>query len=386
MNIAPCAAKGGPVQDEVLCWVGEGDPVYCGREVDPLSFVWPDSVESHRKRKVPGAAITVFSASSSTPARTPPPITAVICGWAQAILRPRGAERTLDNPSRAVHNPAGPWVYQEAPAALGDGMVGARPPEPEPVSSFRLRLLLQQLGTRNDVIAASRNMAVGGSSGPDGSDGRVWAVGMAALEPPPRVTGSHSGPGSARTTSQSFAWPPPPPSALPLPETLPSPLLCLALPRPVQQVACGAFHCLLALRGGGCFSFGRGAFGELGGGRRETWRARPAPVHLPGSCTQNDSHQHHQHSGSVIRAVAAGTHVSVLVSEPEGYVWTFGSGAYCRLGHPPSPQKTELSEPSAAPFDGLPTDQLLPTLVEGLVGVGALCGQYTYDKTNNTLT
>eukprot|EP01042_Synura_sphagnicola_P028880 gene28880-37248_t len=86
----------------------------------------------------------------------------------------------------------------------------------------------------------------------------------------------------------------------------------------ISKIAVGDYHCLLvAAMTGQLFSFGRGNFGELGNGDKFDWVQDPTPVLMPPE-------------ESVV-SVSAGANFSAVVGS-SGALYTFGSGAYFRLG------------------------------------------------------
>eukprot|EP01039_Chlorochromonas_danica_P002982 gene2983-3252_t len=117
------------------------------------------------------------------------------------------------------------------------------------------------------------------------------------------------------------------------------------LPNVVKSIACGRSHCIVST-GRKCYSMGKGPSGELGLGpdllevNELTEIAFPPP-------------SHDQQAGG-FRGVAANAHHSLIITEPYGEVFTFGCGAYYRLGHDSD------------------SDQFYPQLVQNLCGVGRL--------------
>jgi len=85
----------------------------------------------------------------------------------------------------------------------------------------------------------------------------------------------------------------------------------------VRKISCGDSHCLV-LCGTSCFSYGSNAFGELGIGTRSEYSNALQSVHLSPNLPVYD--------------IAAGNNYSALVTQ-SGHVYTFGNGAYFKLGH-----------------------------------------------------
>lgn len=109
----------------------------------------------------------------------------------------------------------------------------------------------------------------------------------------------------------------------------------------VEAVACGLSHCIV-MTASKCFALGKGEHGQLGLGPAMLHTAELREIPLP------------SHSPLMVRGVAASSFHSLIVTEPFGEVFSFGSAAYGRLGH----------ESDA--------DVFVPTLVQALVGVGKL--------------
>ena len=112
----------------------------------------------------------------------------------------------------------------------------------------------------------------------------------------------------------------------------------LALPTllTVQKISCGDNHCLV-LCGTSCFSYGSNAYGELGVSIRSEHSNSLQAVHISPSLQVSD--------------IATGRNYSALVTRC-GQVYTFGNGAYFKLGH------------------GDDEDRLAPTRVDELENVG----------------
>lgn len=85
----------------------------------------------------------------------------------------------------------------------------------------------------------------------------------------------------------------------------------------MHKVACGDSHCLI-LCGASCFSYGTNTYGQLGIGTHSEYSTELQHVHLPHNIFVSD--------------VATGNSFSALVTT-QGRVYTFGSGAYYKLGH-----------------------------------------------------
>jgi len=86
----------------------------------------------------------------------------------------------------------------------------------------------------------------------------------------------------------------------------------------VSKISCGASHCLI-LSEYTCLSYGTGKHGELGTGSRTTYANTLQTVHLAGE--------------ELVSEIAAGHNYSALVTALTGDVYTFGNGAYYKLGH-----------------------------------------------------
>lgn len=115
----------------------------------------------------------------------------------------------------------------------------------------------------------------------------------------------------------------------------------LNLKEVVTEVVCSSGHALIASKTR-CFVVGRGSYGQLGLGRDilEISTFQPLST-IP--------------SNEYPISIAVSEYHSCVVTSPYGYVYTFGNGAYYRLGN----GSTE-------------NNLFYPTLVESLVGVGEL--------------
>eukprot|EP01032_Pedospumella_encystans_P009620 gene9620-11313_t len=120
----------------------------------------------------------------------------------------------------------------------------------------------------------------------------------------------------------------------------------LALPTvsTIRKISCGDNHCLV-LCGASCFSYGSNAYGELGIGVRSEHSNTLRAAHLSSSLP--------------VAGMAAGNNYSALVTRC-GQVYTFGNGAYFKLGH------------------GDDEDRLLPTRVVELENVGEFQSDGTF--------
>jgi alpha-tubulin suppressor-like RCC1 family protein len=117
------------------------------------------------------------------------------------------------------------------------------------------------------------------------------------------------------------------------------------LDEPIADVAAGSRHSLAVSRSGQLYSFGARALLGLGG---ERWRLGPSTEHEPRLVRSL--------RGVRVRAIAAGILHSAVACE-DGYVYSFGEGAFSQLG-------TGSDRASAE-----------PVRVPGLVGVAQLaCG------------
>ena len=83
-----------------------------------------------------------------------------------------------------------------------------------------------------------------------------------------------------------------------------------------KKLSVGEWHCMILTRTGEVFCCGRGSSGELGTGRKVPWQETPEKIKDLDACVD----------------IAAGSHFSVAVTS-NGGVFTFGCGAYYRLGH-----------------------------------------------------
>ena len=93
-------------------------------------------------------------------------------------------------------------------------------------------------------------------------------------------------------------------------------LICLK--RIILQIATGESHCLLIADSNELFSFGTGSCGELGIESTPSYTNSLQPVKF----TNNDR----------VKYIAAGSYYSAAISVT-GILYTFGCGAYYRLGH-----------------------------------------------------
>ena len=115
------------------------------------------------------------------------------------------------------------------------------------------------------------------------------------------------------------------------------------LPKPVfmniavQSVSCGSSHAIVLARSS-LFAIGSGPNGELGLGESKTVVPQFEEISIP--------------CGEVAFSIAAGSHHSCFITKPHGYVYSFGCGAYYRLGH------------------GNDSNQYYPKRIEALIGVG----------------
>jgi Regulator of chromosome condensation (RCC1) repeat len=107
----------------------------------------------------------------------------------------------------------------------------------------------------------------------------------------------------------------------------------------IKQIAAGTSHCLLLTQSSEIFSFGTGTCGELGVGTSIPHTNEPQTVIVPGNLG--------------VKYIAAGAYYSAAVTT-NGVLFTFGCGAYYRLGH------------------GSDENQNAPKKVEALEGVGLL--------------
>ena len=107
----------------------------------------------------------------------------------------------------------------------------------------------------------------------------------------------------------------------------------------VDQIAAGDSHCLILAEGGALFSFGSGGCGELGIGSQIPHSRTLQRVVFPDNVD--------------VKYIAAGSYYSAAIAK-SGILYTFGCGAYYRLGH------------------GSDENVTLPKKVEALEGVGML--------------
>jgi alpha-tubulin suppressor-like RCC1 family protein len=108
-----------------------------------------------------------------------------------------------------------------------------------------------------------------------------------------------------------------------------------------KQLAVGDSHILILTHSSELYSYGRGDSGELGTGCRLLWSDKPQKVSLPDN-------------NETLNQIAAGSRFSAVISKPSNFLYTFGCGAYFRLGH------------------GSDEDCLSPTKVTALEGVGTM--------------
>jgi Regulator of chromosome condensation (RCC1) repeat len=113
----------------------------------------------------------------------------------------------------------------------------------------------------------------------------------------------------------------------------------IASKMPIKQIAAGTSHCLLLTHSSELFSFGTGTCGELGIGTSIPRINEPQKVNFPDILG--------------IKYIAAGAYYSAAITS-NGVLFTFGCGAYYRLGH------------------GSDKNQNVPKKVEALEGVGLL--------------
>ena len=111
----------------------------------------------------------------------------------------------------------------------------------------------------------------------------------------------------------------------------------ISFKRHILQIAAGESHCLVIADGNVLFSFGTGSCGELGIESTPSYANTLQLVKLP----NNDG----------VKYIAAGSYYSAAISVT-GILYTFGCGAYYRLGH------------------GTDENCNLPRKVEALEGVG----------------
>jgi hypothetical protein len=84
----------------------------------------------------------------------------------------------------------------------------------------------------------------------------------------------------------------------------------------IQKLSVGEWHCMVLTKTGDVFCCGRGSSGELGIGGKVPWQNTFEKINGLDECVD----------------IAAGSHFSVAVTS-NGGVYTFGCGAYYRLGH-----------------------------------------------------
>jgi alpha-tubulin suppressor-like RCC1 family protein len=131
------------------------------------------------------------------------------------------------------------------------------------------------------------------------------------------------------------------------PDELASPTSRTILPRKiaqkmaVRQLAAGDSHVLVLVTDKSLFSWGSGRNGELGVGTRIDFQESVREVTLPDATEQ-------------VQYIACGGNFSAVISYPSNWVYTFGCGAYYRLG------------------TGSDEDCLSPTKVVELDGVGVM--------------
>jgi alpha-tubulin suppressor-like RCC1 family protein len=89
-------------------------------------------------------------------------------------------------------------------------------------------------------------------------------------------------------------------------------------PAEVLLIACGNGHCLLGTKRH-VFSLGSGTYGQLGLGSSITTAEIPRLLDFP--------------NGETPRCLAVSDLHSCVVTSPNGYLYTFGCGAFSRLGH-----------------------------------------------------
>jgi Regulator of chromosome condensation (RCC1) repeat len=92
----------------------------------------------------------------------------------------------------------------------------------------------------------------------------------------------------------------------------------ISIGRAISQIAAGESHCLVIADGNVLYSFGTGSCGELGIESTPSYANTLQLVRLP----NNDG----------VKYIAAGSYYSAAISVT-GILYTFGCGAYYRLGH-----------------------------------------------------
>lgn len=120
----------------------------------------------------------------------------------------------------------------------------------------------------------------------------------------------------------------------------------------IKQIATGTSHCLLLTQSCELYSFGTGSCGELGIGTTIPHTNEPQRVVF--------------HGNLGVKYVAAGAYYSAAITT-DGVLFTFGCGAYYRLGH------------------GSDANCNVPKKVEALEGVGQLLPDGTSTGTNAIL-
>ena len=95
----------------------------------------------------------------------------------------------------------------------------------------------------------------------------------------------------------------------------------------------GGFHTIILTEDNQVFSWGSGAYGELGCGDLQPSN-KPKQIQLPNETTltpdQNDFFS--ENKSIVVKQIKAGGHHSILMSN-KGMLYTFGYGAHGQLGH-----------------------------------------------------
>lgn len=176
------------------------------------------------------------------------------------------------------------------------------------------RALVFRTGINVNVMAAGKHMLVFSTQ-----DAVVWTVGLNTIKP--KVKGDMT-------------------------DNLEPTIISIASGTHVSKISVGDTHCLLlATMSGQLFAFGRGTYGELGNGSKYEWVQDPTPVLMP--------------QGEAVMSISAGCNYSAVVGST-GSVYTFGSGAYYRLGI------------------GTDEDCVIPTRVFALDGVGGMYSSTRY--------
>lgn len=94
----------------------------------------------------------------------------------------------------------------------------------------------------------------------------------------------------------------------------------LNFPQKISSIACGSSHALVLTEDGSVFSIGRGRYGELGLGENTfSTEGQLRKLDLP--------------SSERVFYIATGSSHSAVLTEPYGYLYTFGCGTHYRLGH-----------------------------------------------------